>query len=171
MHDPSTLDCMGTVESVVTHGANAVCHVPRADAWHPSVLAVAALLGGSVLGVLVLSQGPRARRLLGVALALAALPGLWQLARHRADAPPRHAATVATVRALHDALARYTPAAGCADRAQMGCEACVPIARLALVAPRCRTLASVVIEPGALGGTCHVGPGAIRCTPSARASH
>lgn len=170
MHDPSTRDCMSTVEAVVTHGANALCHVPRADGWHPAPWSVAVLLVGSALGALVMARGPRVRHLLSVGLVVASLPGLWQLARHRADAPHRHSATVATVRTLHDALARYTPASGCADRAQTRCEACFPIVRLALVAPRCHTDASVTIEPGALGGTCHAGPDGIRCGATGRSS-
>ncbi len=166
MPDPPPHECMGSIEAVVTHGANTICHVPRAEAWHPTTWEVAALVVSVGLGAWTLTRARHPRRALGLALALAALPGLWQLAVHRADAPPRRPAAVATLRALHDAVARYTPAAGCVHRARIDCEACVPLVRFALVAPTCRTMAAVVIEPGALGGACWTTPGTLRCGPA-----
>jgi len=163
MPDPLPDDCMHTVDAVIAHGANAVCHVPQAGAWHPSNATVAALFACGALATWALTRARNTRLVLAACLALAALPGLWKLTTARADAPHRAAATAATIAKLHDALAGYTPAAGCAHRARVDCESCMPIVRLALVAPACRTHTTLVVAPGALGGGCTRHLGGLRC--------
>ena len=156
-------DCMHSVDAVVIHGANGVCEVPLADGWHPSTLAVLLLALSAVVAALLLAYVPRARAVLVGLLAIAALPGLYLLLTERADSPARIARTAEAVEDLHDALRDHARATGCAAITEAECEACVPIARLALSAPPCGHPRPIALEAGALGGACAPDGEGLRC--------
>jgi hypothetical protein len=93
------------------------------------------------------------------------MPGIFALLALRADAPGKSAETAAHIARLEGAMfAHARTHGGCAVVTKNDCEACQPIARLALAhAGPCTSNATVELGEGALGGECvAIGP-TLRC--------
>jgi len=144
--------CEGDTVALLVDGSNVICH--RAP---PGAMQLAAL--GIIAGFVVVWSAParrrRARTALLVAGAALSLPGIFMLAVRRADAPARVSVAAAAIAGLEGALADHARAHGCAVVRESTCEACEPVARLALAhAGPCESGATVTLREGAIGGRC-----------------
>jgi hypothetical protein len=135
LHDPR---CLVTTEALFLDGANGVCGTPRQSAGEgPPALALLTFILVLAVAITVRTRSRLlARRTIvmaTVALALAALPGLWAILALRADRPTDVATSASRVARAHHAVHAFAREhRGAVLRTQTEISI-VPIARLALI--------------------------------------
>lgn len=147
-----------TTEAIVVDGANGVCHEPRLEARQPPGAAslFAALFVVGALSWFARDRLPvqLRRGLLVLALAVAAVPGVWAIFAVRADAPGQSARSARRIARTHDEIAAFARAHECAWVRTESSIAALPVARLALIGQRCASPAPIDLFADALESGC-----------------
>ncbi|MBK7864890.1 MAG: hypothetical protein IPJ65_41095 [Archangiaceae bacterium] len=147
---------LGTPESIVLDGANAVMGDPRAH-FPRAGLSLGLSAAMLVLGVLFLRRRPRWLALL---LAASMLPGLWQVVAVRADAVPHRGELARAVRRTLDDVQAKAPWPGPVRVVREDDDVLFPLVRYAVPTrpPVSGPAVELEVRAGPLGAPCGLDP-------------